>query len=122
MGQFASENYFIISFKFYSVVGNVNYFVAPHTTLSNTTHYIVVRSGFVVSFVSNLKMKPSGHSFWCGFPIFHFAHKTSFFDLVFRFSTLAHNLVFGRTHYFVFQPHALLCFSVSHNTSYGGFN
>ena len=97
----------------------------PHTTLSNTTHYFVVRSGFVVSFVSNLKMKPSGHSFLVWFSNFPFAHKTSFFGLVFRGFPRAHNLVFGRTHYFVFRPHIfrsstqldfgpheLLCFSV----------
>ena len=112
-----------------------------HTTLLFGLHYVVVRSGFVVSFLSNSKNETVGSQFSVWISKFPFAHKTSFFGLVFRgfprahktlffdpvfrFSTRAHNLVFGRTHYFVFRPHIfrsstqlgfgpheLFCFSV----------
>ena len=134
------------------MVGNVKYFrghstlhcLTLHTTLLFGLHYVVVRSGFVVSFLSNSKNETVGSQFSVWISKFPFAHKTSFFGLVFRgfprahktcFSTRfsgfplehttwfsaahitlffgrtflgrAHNLVLGRTTYFVFQSHTI---------------
>ena len=129
IGQFAVKTCFIISFKFYFVVGNVNYFCGHntlhcrtlHTTLLFGPHFIVVRSGFVLSFVSNLKTKPSGHSFWCGFPIFHL-HTKLHFSVLFFGVFRAHTklvfrpgfLVFHSSTQLGFRPHV---FSVEHTTS-----
>ena len=109
------------------MVGNVNYFCGHNTqhclTLDTTLlfglHYVVVRSGFVVSFLSNLKAKPSGHSFWCGFPNFHL-HTKLHFSVLFFGVFRAHTKLYFSTRFSGFPLEHTTWFSAAHITLFFG--